>query len=137
MSPIVGVSSCSMGWIQYPSKATIRDGLRDADPGAAEAARVLADLLLAHVERRHQPEALGSMIYSALTRAAGKQAADATNGTSPSKFDLLVLAKVHGDTIADLATAMVVFVTREQEGEHADGEALHDQIRAQIARLIA
>ena len=123
-----------MGWIQYPTKATIKQGLKDADPGAAEAARVLADLVLAHLERRDAAEAVASMLYSALTRAAGKQAGP--EGAA-NRFDLLVLAKVHGETIADLATAMVVFVSREQEGEHIDGAALHRQISGQIARLVA
>ncbi|MBL8759579.1 MAG: hypothetical protein JNK35_14260 [Phycisphaerae bacterium] len=123
-----------MGWIQYPSKATIRDGLRTADPGAAEAARVLADLILAHLERRGDPEALSGMLYSALTRAAGKATPD---GKAPSKFDLLVLAKVHGDIITDLATAMVVFVSREQEGQTIDGEALERGLRGAVAGLIS
>ena len=59
-----------MGWIQYPSKATITAGLKAADPAAAAAAKGLADLMIAHLERLSDPDAVSSMVYSALTRTA-------------------------------------------------------------------
>jgi hypothetical protein len=35
-----------------------------------------------------------------------------------------VLARAHGETITEVATAMVVFVAREREGEPVDGDAV-------------
>ncbi len=120
-----------MGWIQYPSKATIRDGLRDAEPGAALAARTLADQLLTHLDRISDPATVETVVYSSLVRSAHE--AD-TEGRA-NRFDLLVLAKVHGELITDLATAMVVFVSREKEGVIVDGEALSKAISEAMTKL--
>lgn len=128
-----------MGWIQYPTKATITAGLKAADPAAAGAAKVLADLMIAHLERLDDAEAVGGMVYSALRRAATESTPTHASGAKgkASNFDLLYLARVHGDTISDLAVAMVVFIAHNEESHPLKGADLEDRVRAAIRALAA
>jgi hypothetical protein len=122
---------CSIvGWIQYPTKTTIMDGLKAAEPGVAIAAKTLADLMVTHMERLDQPEAVASMVYSALARAAAE-----ASGEKASKFDALVLAKVHGETICDLAVAMTVFIAREEEDQPVKGAELEVLVREAMGKM--
>ncbi len=106
------------------------EGLKQADPGAAIAAKTLADLMVTHMERLQEPGAVSSMVYSAVARAATE-----TNGEKASKFDALVLAKVHGDTICDLAVAMTVFIARDEEKQPVKGAELEVLVREALERM--
>ncbi|MGD9690575.1 MAG: hypothetical protein AB7K52_12620 [Phycisphaerales bacterium] len=138
-----------MGWIQYPTKATIAEGLRAADPAAARAAKALADLMISQLERLDDSRAVAGMVYSALRRAATDAAARAgagesgvsggkgKEGASPkaNKFDLLYLARVHGAAIVDLSVAMTVYIAREEERHPLKGADLEAFVAAAMTDL--